>query len=309
MNVSGETFGAGVAEAAGPVAPTRPYFWSLWRELWENRFVSVGPLVVACVVMIATLITSMVTLSRSVAKVADPQLSDVHSAAFKGFSIAPAPIMFASFLIGFFYCIDALYGERRDRSILFWKSLPLSDRTVVLAKMSIPMMILPLIALALSIAVQAILLLFTTVALGASGVSIAEVWGRLKFFYGIPIMVYGLAVHALWFAPIYGWFLLVSSWSRRAPVVWAVLPVLAIGAVERIVFDSSHFAKLLGYRMTGAMKEAFDFKSKAQEGDVDHYSQLLVTNFLATPGLWLGLAFAAVCLALAVRMRQLREPV
>jgi ABC-2 type transport system permease protein len=308
VNVSEEMLEAGVG-ASPKVARQRPYFRSLRRELWENRFVSVGPLVVACVVVFATLISTMVTLSRSVAKVANPGIADVHSAVFKGFSVAPAPIMFASFLVGFFYCIDALYGERRDRSILFWKSLPLSDRTVVLAKMSVPMMLLPLIALALSIAVQAILLVATTLALGASGVPLAPAWDRLHFFTGIPIMVYGLTVHALWFAPIYGWLLLVSAWSRRAPIVWAVLPVLAIGIVERIVFSSSHWAKLLGYRFTGAMKEGFDFKSKAHEGDVTHYSQLLVANFLTTPGLWLGLAFAALCLAGAVRMRQLREPV
>ena len=61
--------------------------------------------------------------------------------------MAPAPIMFATFLVGIFYCLDALHGERRDRSILFWKSLPVSDLTTVLSKASIPFAVLPLIGL------------------------------------------------------------------------------------------------------------------------------------------------------------------
>ena len=67
-----------------------------------------------------------------------------HALVVRPFSMAPAPIMLATFLVGLFYSLDALYGERRDRSILFWKSLPVSDRTTVLSKASIPLVVLPL---------------------------------------------------------------------------------------------------------------------------------------------------------------------
>ena len=58
-----------------------------------------------------------------------------------------------------FYCLDALYGERRDRSILFWKSLPVSDLTTVLSKASIPIVVLPLLTFAVTVATQLIMLL------------------------------------------------------------------------------------------------------------------------------------------------------
>ena len=75
-------------------------------------------------------------------------------------------------------------------------------------------------------------------------------------------MLYGLAVHALWYAPLYGWLLLVSAWARRTPFLWAVLPPLAIGVVERIAFGTSHFGSLMRYRLMGAMKEAFAFEAR-----------------------------------------------
>ena len=66
--------------------------------------------------------------------------------------------MLTAFLVGVFYCLDALHGERRDRSILFWKSLPVSDLTTVLAKASVPCRVLPPRAFALALATQLMLL-------------------------------------------------------------------------------------------------------------------------------------------------------
>ena len=62
-------------------------------------------------------------------------------------------------------------------------------------------------------------------------------------------VLYGLVVHALWFAPLYAWLLLVSAWARRAPLLWAVLPSLALGVVERMAFGTSHFGSLIRYRL------------------------------------------------------------
>ncbi|MEK6246358.1 MAG: ABC transporter permease, partial [Pseudomonadota bacterium] len=128
------------------------------------------------------------------------------------------------------------------------------------------------------------------------------------FFQGLLIMLYGLTVHALWFAPIYGWLLLVSAWARRAPILWAVLPLLAVAAVERIMFNTWLFMAMLGYRVTGAMTEAFALKGK-HGGNIDRFSQLDPARFLSAPGLWVGLAFAAAFLAAAVRLRRNREPI
>jgi len=286
---------------------TRPMYWSVRRELWENRSIYIAPLVVAAIVLFATSL-SMIGLPRRMRAFPTLDPAKGHASIASHFSMAPAPIMLVAFIVGFFYCLDALYGERRDRSILFWKSLPVSDRTTVLSKAGIPLVVLPLIAYGLSVAAQIFLLMLGTMALLGSGQNPAVWWGELRFFQGLLIMLYGLTVHALWFAPIYAWLLLVSAWARRSPILWVVLPPLAVAAVERIVFSTSSFMHLLGYRITGAMFEAFALEPKGG-GDISRLSQLDPVKFLSAPGLWAGLVFAAVFLAAAVRLRRNREPI
>jgi len=288
--------------APARMAETRPLYWSIRRELWENRSLYLAPLIVAAIVLFASAVNTL-ALPR---KMRSATASEI-AAAVMPHHMAPAPIMLATLLIGFFYCLEALHGERRDRSILFWKSLPVSDRMTVLSKASIPVVVLPLIAFALSVITQVVLLQLGTMLLLGRGMSPAPLWSELRFFEGLPIMLYGLTVHALWFAPIYGWLLLVSAWARRVPLLWAVLP-LAVSVVERILFNSTRFLAMLGYRFTGAMKEGFVFEP-GKGGNVGRLSQLDPVGFLSAPGLWLGLLVAVACLAVAVRLRRNREPI
>ncbi len=295
--------------APGALSKTRPMYWSVRRELWENRSLYIAPLVVMAFVLFGSLI-SMVSLPRKMQTLPAHDPAVQHDLVVMPFSIAPAPIMLTAFLVGIVYSLDALYGERRDRSILFWKSLPVSDLTTVLSKASIPLVVLPLIAFVLSVITLDIMLLLSTAVLLANGMSPATLWAEVQFFQEPLIMIYGLAVHALWFAPIYGWLLLVSVWARRTPVLWAALPLFAISVVERIAFNTSHFRALLGYRVTGAMAEAFGVNpSGGGVGIIDQISQLTPVRFLSSTGLWIGLAFAAAFLAAAVRLRRYREPI
>jgi ABC-2 type transport system permease protein len=214
-------------------------------------------------------------------------------------------ILVTAFIVGVFYCLDALHGERRDRSILFWKSLPVSDLTTVLSKVSIPLVVLPLIAFAVIVATQVDMLLLSNVVLVTNGVT-ATTGEQLPLFRHSLILFYGLVTLALWHAPIYAWLLLVSGWARRATFLWAVLPLAGISALEKIAFNSSHFASMLKYRMVGHVERAFAFDAK---GRLDSLTQLTPAKFLSTPGLWVGLLFAAAFLAAAVRLRRDRGPI
>ncbi len=280
---------------------TRPFAWSLRRELWENRSVTWGPVAVAGLVLLG----SLVPVARSASHFRETlDAVERHARVTLPFGMAPAPIMLACFLIGLFYALDALHGERRDRSYLFWKSLPVSDRTTVLAKAVVPMAVLPSIALLLSLTVFVLLLLFGTLVFAARGVGPALLWREVHWLQEPVIMAYGLAVHALWFAPIYAWLLLVSAWARRLPLLWAVLPPFALVALERVVADSARFGHWLGWRVTGAMQRAF----AVDPGHLEGIDQLSPGRFLATPGLWGGLVLAALCLVAATRLRRRREP-
>ena len=214
--------------------------------------------------------------------------------------------MLTTFVVGLFYCLDALHGERRDRSILFWKSLPVSDLTTVLSKASIPLVVLPLLTFAITVVTQGIMLLLSSAVLLGSGLSVATLWTQLSLFQMWPLLLYHLlAVHALWYAPLYGWLLLVSGWARRAPFLWAALPLLAIGIVEKIAFNTSYFAALLGHRFLGGPEGG---ASSGNAMSMAPLTQLTPGQFLTSPGLWIGLAIAAAFLAAAVRLRRYRGP-
>ena len=215
-------------------------------------------------------------------------------------------LMLTAMVVGFFYCLDALNGERRDRSILFWKSLPVSDTTAVLAKASIPLVVLPLITFVLTVVTQWIMLLLSSVVLLANGLSVGTLWSQLSILpMWLMLFYHLLTVHVLWHAPFYGWFLLVSAWARRAAFLWAALPVLAIAVVEKIAFNTSHFANFLVGRLAGGAEAM----TGAGEMPIHAGVHLTLARYLSSPGLWIGLAFTALCLAAAVRLRRYRGPI
>jgi ABC-2 type transport system permease protein len=177
----------------------------------------------------------------------------------------------------------------------------------VLAKASIPFVVLPLLTFAITVATQWIMLLVSTVVLWANGLSPWTLWTRLSFFQMSLLLLYHLVtVHVLWEAPIYGWLLLVSAWARRTPFLWAVLPPLAIGIFEKVAFHSSHFRDLLSYRFIGGSEDV-----ASMMGGFPYHPGMHVTPgaFLVSPGLWIGLLIAAAFLAAAVRLRRNREPI
>jgi ABC-2 type transport system permease protein len=224
------------------------------------------------------------------------------------YNVGAGLTILTAFIVGAFYCLDAPHGERRDRSILFWKSLPVSDRTTVLSKASIPLVVLPLYIFAIIVAAQMIILLLSTIVLLGSGPGLATLWTHVKFFQSTLALLYALTAIALWHAPLYGWLLLVSGWARRATFLWAVLPLLAICVFEQIAFRTSHFASLLTYRLIGWFTQAFVVQAKSNV-PIDPLTALTPGKFLSTPGLWIGLVAAAIFLAAAVRLRRYREPI
>ena len=294
----------GVAPAV-PSAP-RPMYWSVRRELWENRSIYIAPLAAAGVGMLAFLIGLGFShsMSRHAGDAADERVMLAMPYAHVAWLLLATALT-----VGFFYCLDALHGERRDRSILFWKSLPVSDLTTILAKASIPLLVLPLLVLAIAVTTHLIMLPLNAAALLVSGV--AATLRQLPLFQMELVLLYSLMVLALWHAPLYGWLLLVSSWARRATFLWAVLPLAAICAFERIAFRTSYLGSLLGDRLYGFAEDAFALHGQAGVPVDPHFipvAALTPGKFLSTPGLWLGLACAAIFLVAAARLRRCREP-
>ena len=126
----------------------------------------------------------------------------------------------------------------------------------MLSKTSIPVLVLPLLTVAITVATHVAMLLVSSALLLRSGMSAGALWSHLPLSHMWQMLFFHLVGgHGLWYAPIYAWLLLVSAWARRAPLLWAVLPPLAIGAVEKIAFNTSHFAAILQHLQSGSRRK------------------------------------------------------
>ena len=291
--------------AAAGVAATQPYLWSVRRELWEYRSIFVAPLIAGAVVLFGFLIStfSLPYRMRAMGALgAAPQGLEL----IKPFGFSAMVVIVTGLIVGVFYCLGALHNERRDRSLLFWKSLPVSDLTTVLAKATVPMVVLPLVLFAVVLVMEVVMLLVSTEVLLLNNLSPVALWAHLPFFQMVLALFYGLVVASLWNAPIYAWLLLVSAWAKRAPFLWAVLAPLALCVLEHIAFRTSYLSSMVGSRLVGGFSHAFVGHAPGL-GPAGDLPAIDVLQFLTTPGLWGGLIVAAAFLAGAVWMRRTRE--
>jgi len=265
--------------------------WSVRRELWENRSIYLAPLIVAIVIVCASVVATLAGRHTRPDDFA------------RGCEFAAAALMGTTLIVAIFYCLDALYTERRDRAILFWKSMPVSDWTVVLSKMAVPLILLPVITFVISVAMQLTMLLTSSAILSIKGQGAAALWKFPWLQMSAGLLHHLVTVHGLYYAPIFGWLLLVSAWAKRLPFLWAFLPLAIIGFIEKIVFNTTRFGTMLGSRISGGME------GNPAKGGVMMPWPAHPLEFLASPGLWIGLAVAATCLAAAVRLRRYRDPI
>jgi ABC-2 type transport system permease protein len=299
---------------AGPTAPAargmpafRTLYWTVRRELWENRSLYIAPLAIAAVLLCAAVVGTIHLPERRRAVLElSPALQ--RAAVEQPYDMAVMMVILISFLVAAFYCLDALYGERRDRSILFWKSLPVSDITVVLAKAAVPLVVMPLIGFAIIEGTYAVMLLLGSAVLLMSGLTPATLGPQLRYIPSPVAVLYAVTVFALWYAPIYGWLLLVSAWAKRMAVLWATLPILTLAVFERMAFRSTHLSSFLRYRLSGWMTEAFAAHAHDRV-PLSPLSSLDPGRFLSTSSLWIGLGVAALFITAAVEIRRYREPI
>jgi ABC-2 type transport system permease protein len=320
------------AQARLAPSHTRPLLWSLRRELWENRSVFVAPLAVAGVILLGGLVAAVVgphgkaTVHTSTTVVQNGSVV-VHSAELAATmtpeqrtALAAIPYDFVAlalivtlFIVAVFFSLGALHNERRDRSVLFWKSLPVSDRVTVLSKAIIPLAVLPAVALVITLTTQLVMLLLSTVTLAAHSGSVADLWARGSVASMPLLVVYALATLTLWWAPVYAWLMLVSGWAKRAPFLWAVLPPLFLALAEKIALGTENVWSLIVYRIMGGLQQAFVVPTQAAMKDGTAFPnglpQLDPGKFIATPGLWLGLVFAAAAFAACIWLRRRSDPI
>jgi len=290
--------------APARLARTRPFLWSVKRELWENRAIYLAAPIAAGVVILGALFGHTVTHGDVVMQPHGDR--PWMMPAGLPYVFAAVVIVIASCIAGVFYCLAALNAERRDRSVLFWKSLPVSDLTTVLAKAAVPAVIMPAVALATIIVTSLVMLGLDLGFAAARGQSLPDILGRPPLAQIWLDLAYGFVLLSLWWAPVWSWLLLVSAWSKRMTFLWAVAPPLAISVFEQMAFRTHYAWDVLKARLTHGLELGF---STPPSGDSIALPWPDPLPFLASPGLWIGLALAAAFLAGAIWLRRRREPI
>jgi ABC-2 type transport system permease protein len=285
--------------------------WLVRREFWENRAIWMIPAVFGGLLLLAALFGRV-----SIPQLTSPQESRAAAAAFLG--IIGASFIVVMSVYSTWYLLDCLYTDRRDRSILFWKSLPISDATTVLVKLLVGMIIVPLVYFAAAdvtaLLAAFILSLRARAAIGSSLWN-GDVWVQMQVLW-----IYVVVTAAIWYLPIAGWLMLVSAWAKRAVMLWAVLPPLLLYIFERMFFGTKFVGHIVMRRLGGLPSLSIndprylwthggDVVDNAAATSANVWQLLNPSGFFTSAETWIGVAVGAALIFAAIQLRMRRSEI
>jgi ABC-2 type transport system permease protein len=277
------------------------FVWLVRREFWENRAIWILPAVIAGLMVIASAVGHV---EISAAEAGSPGAAAL-------FFYATGMVFFsAMYLYVFWYLLDCLHADRKDRSILFWKSMPISDTATVLSKAAVAMVALPAVYF---VASDLALLLMAAILSVRSQVPLGGLlWQPALWLSQQAVWIYLCVTSAIWYLPIVGWLMLVSAWAKRAVILYSVLLPLGILLAERLLFGTHEAALILMSRISGykdvALKYPPSFHWSFGRGEsVSSVLTLLdPQGFARSPAVWIGVAVGAAFIVGAIELRKRR---
>jgi ABC-2 type transport system permease protein len=280
------------------------------REFWEHRALWLAPLVVTALLAVCAAI-GRIHLDVSDAPQIATEAQRVAVFTIIQWVLAMPLYVVAMFVVSF-YLLDCLYSERKDRSILFWKSLPVSDELTVSTKMLVALVVVPLGVFALALLAH---LLYSAI-LGArvliGTLPAVFTWSTYEWLRTELVMLLVTVLAVLWYAPLAGYLLVVSAWVRRAPILLATLPLVLGPILEWVAFGTRYVMDFINYRLNGIWWLLGVEKTRivTKHGLYSVGTALEVLDFralLTSVDLWLGLAVTAGLVYAAIRIRRYRD--
>jgi ABC-2 type transport system permease protein len=284
--------------------------WLIRREFWENRAIWMIPAVFGGLLILAALFGQV-----SIPKLTSPV--EMHEAADAFQVIVGAMFYVVMSVYTTWYLLDCLYTDRKDRSILFWKSLPISDARTVLIKLLIGMIVIPLVyfvAADVTALIAAFILSVRARASLGSALWQPEVWGGIQVLW-----LYCVLTTAIWYLPIAGWLMLVSAWAKRAVMLWAILPPLVLYIFERVFFGTHVTGHAIARRVMGWPLVSFNDVSHVWTqgsalvdngaGLVSVWQFINPSGFFTNAETWIGAAVGAVLIVGAIQLRMHRSEI
>jgi len=216
-------------------------------------------------------------------------------------------------LVSFIYMLGSLYDDRKDRSILFWKSLPISDLMTVNSKILTVLFVIPAFFLAATALTYLLIMVIITLVALLFGINLLDFICLPAPFISGPLKLYfNYIIQTLWAAPFLGWLLLVSSWTKRKPILLATIPLAVISFLEFYYYRTNVFSTAVKERIFGWMLPTYVTHDGvfSKKGDFQLGEDTLYYNahtLLELQAFWLGLIVAAVMVAASVFIRRYRD--
>jgi ABC-2 type transport system permease protein len=284
----------------------KTYSWLIRREFWEFRATWLIPAVVGGVLIFAALF-GRVDLSAFDERLAQMNMGTI-------FLVGMGALFYlVMWVYASWYLMDCLYNDRRDHSILFWKSLPVSDTQTVLSKVLMGLAIIPLVFM-LAADVTSLLMAFV-ISVRARTFS-AVLWHPQTWLQMQVLWLYVIVTTAIWYLPIAGWLLLVSAWAKRAVMLWTLLPPFALYLIEK--YTHTHLVQdVLWQRLVGYAAVAYhgneqwinDNMSEAATGPVSVWRFINPSGFLSSLDVWIGLAVGVAMIVGTIQLRMRRSEI
>ncbi len=326
------------ATASTTMHKTNTFKWLLKREYWENRGGFVwAPVITGGIISFLYLVLAVIgsiagrNSLHGDSFTVDGGSQKIHAmVGAYGDGVLLAGVLLTCVVLAFvvfFYALGSLYDDRRDRSVLFWKSLPVSDTRMVFSKAAWALLLAPLVAVGVGILIGLTLWIISALTLSVNGVSA----GTAVFTHSHPLRIIGgvlasLPVYIMWALPTVGWLMLCSAWARSKPFLWAVLlPVLAAVMISMVdilpqlkiphdvVWYTLVFRGLLSV-VPGTWYPAIGHGPTDPNIHIETPDQLasaidLTTGWqaFATADMWIGAAFGIACIVGAIYLRRWRE--
>jgi ABC-2 type transport system permease protein len=293
------------------------------RELWEHRSIYVTPAAIGLIVCLMA-ITGQVAVSAmgehlDFALLGATALGEnERAAALTGLlTFISIPLFLSMMILTTFYTLDCLYAERKDRSILFWRSLPVTDSETVISKLITALVVIPLVTLLLIMITHLAVLLIASVWVSVRGADAWYlIWSAAPLFDSWMVTLIYLLTVPLWLSPFIGWFLFVSAFTKRAPFLMAFMLLIVLPMLEKIFLTSSYLATALVDRIKMPLftseeislnfNDMDDVRDAAESG-VSLLSLIDLTAFFGSPGLWAGIIVCGLLTTAAIYLRRFRD--
>lgn len=175
-------------------------------------------------------------------------LEQRSSAIRAGLVVLGAPLVIALGFAILAFSLTTFFDERKDKSIIFWRSLPVSDSFTVFSKLLVATVIAPLLLIP-----PLLVLHLISVTVGSIFFVVADIvpflwsWEAYPFFDWVRVIL-SLWMQSLWSLPVITWIMLTGAYSRK-PVIAALLPPVVLTVCEEVAFSSSQFFDSLMERL------------------------------------------------------------